>query len=373
LSIAKRLQLCSQIKAGPQLKTNQPSKNMTKRSFKQAFLAVSLTAATMLAQPAFATNYTDTTGDTFPGVGGGGILDIVSVEVNNSISDLIFTVTLGADVVVTDWGKYMIAIDTTVGGDAAGNGWGRPISMSQGMDYWVGTWVDSGNGAELRNWDGAAWQLQLATYNPPAQGLAVSKSGSTVTITVPFAQMGLSIGNSFEFDLVSSGGGGGDGAIDSLANPSQSVANWGDAYDCSTGDLPKIYTLVQPPDPTNRVTFLLDMQVPIALFDADFTSPEGFDTNSDAVYVRGNYGVSNALIQVGSTLFSNTVDVVAPSGATFTYKFYGAPFPSVNGGEEYVNLSCNANRTLQITSMNMSAPLAYWSDRKLTDPNVQVT
>jgi hypothetical protein len=121
------------------------------------------------------------------------------------------------------------------------------------------------------------------------------------------------------------------------------------------------------------VTFLLDMQVPIALFDADFTSPEGFDTNSDAVYVRGNYGVSNALIQVGSTLFSNTVDVVAPSGATFTYKFYGAPFPSVNGGEEYVNLSCNANRTLQITSMNMSAPLAYWSDRKLTDPNVQVT
>jgi hypothetical protein len=42
--------------------------------------------------------------------------------------------------------------------------------------------------------------------------------------------MNLIPGNVIYFDAYSSGGGGGDSAIDSLANPNVSVSNWGDTY-----------------------------------------------------------------------------------------------------------------------------------------------
>lgn len=338
---------------------------MTNRSFKHAVTAAALMAVTALTPSAHAaTTYTDSLGDT---LATDAILDIAAVEVSNNTSDLIFKITLNKANVDPNWGKYMVAFDTVPGGDAAGNGWGRPISMSQGMDFWIGTWVDTAPNGQLWNWTGSAWA-------GGANGSAgVSTNANVVTITVPFANLGLSIGNSFEFDVVSSGGGN-DSAIDSLANPSQTVANWGDPYDCSTNDLPKIYTLIQPPDPTNRVTFLVNMQVPIALYDANFSDPNGFDTNADVVYVRGSFNgwatqATNALIQVGPTLFSNTVDVVAATGATISYKFFGSAFP----GEETPLLACNAARTLTITNATMTAPTAFWSDRQLTDPSVTVT
>jgi hypothetical protein len=44
----------------------------------------------------------------------------------------------------------------------------------------------------------------------------------------------MSIGDTFRFDAYSTGSGGGDSAIDALANPNPSVANWGDAYNSGT-------------------------------------------------------------------------------------------------------------------------------------------
>ncbi|MCU0772630.1 MAG: hypothetical protein MUE94_12810 [Verrucomicrobia bacterium] len=336
---------------------------MTKQSFKHAVFAASLMAATTLTPSALkATVYNDVTGETISVP----IIDIVKVEVSNNIADLIFKIDLNGDVVATDWGKYCIAIDTTGGGDTLGNGWNRPISMSAGMDYWVGSWVDSGNGVQL-------WQY--TTSWATTGGPNISKSGSNVTITVPFSQMGLNIGSNFTFDVVSTGGGGGDSAIDSLANPAQSVATWAGPYDISSYSPLPSYTLVQPPDPTNKVTFLVDMQVPIALWDeGGFPVPlDALDTNNQAVFVRGNFNGWNAsseyaLIQVGPTLFSNTVDVVWPNNGTILYKFYiDTPV------EETTVMSCNASRTLQITSLTMTAPLAYWGDRKTSDPTVNVT
>ncbi len=195
------------------------------------------------AAPVHADLYNDSAGDTFPGVGGGGILDILSVEVTNDATDLYFTFTLGADVEATDWGKYLVIFDTTPGGDPAGNGWARPISMPDGADYWIGSWVDSGNGAELYNYTGT-WNRIEATYDPvPNNDITISKSGSTVTISTPFSNLGLGIGDKFWFDAFSSGGGGGDGAIDSLGNPNQQVADWGEASDAH----PLSYTLIPEP------------------------------------------------------------------------------------------------------------------------------
>ena len=49
--------------------------------------------------------------------------------------------------------------------------------MSSGMDYWLGSWVDSGNGMEVRNWTGARVELVCGDVQPdpdpggPDQGL----------------------------------------------------------------------------------------------------------------------------------------------------------------------------------------------------------
>lgn len=210
------------------------------KSYTRALLGC---ASAALAVNVHAATYNDPTGDTLPTAS---IMDITSVEVNSTATDLIFKINLAGDPVATDWGKYMIALDTTAGGDSAGNGWSRPISMS-GMDYWVGSWVDGGNGAEVRKYTGA-WALQSATYGPNTDNLLVSKDSSSVTVQFAFAGLGLGAGSSFIFDVFSSGGGGGDSAIDALANPAQSVANWGDVYGSQST---LSFTIPQVPEPTS--------------------------------------------------------------------------------------------------------------------------
>lgn len=141
-------------------------------------------------------------------------------------------------------------------------------------------------------------------------------------------------------------------------------------------DLPKGRYLTGDPAPaaTNHVTFLVNMEVPIS----EYPALSGFDTNSggDHLYVRGDFNGWTASapyelfpVAPGSTLYSNKVDVVAYSGATMNYKFFGDAFP----GEESPLLTCGAARTVQINSTDVAAPPAYWSDRQLSDPTNKIT
>ena len=58
-----------------------------------------------------ATTYHDATGDVDPGIGdGSGTLDIVSVEVSHTDSNLVFALTVDGSLAVTDFGKYMIGM-----------------------------------------------------------------------------------------------------------------------------------------------------------------------------------------------------------------------------------------------------------------------
>ncbi|MDC0936887.1 hypothetical protein OAS39_11425, partial [Pirellulales bacterium] len=176
------------------------------RTFTGAFLIAALAAGT-----GSAATYSDATGDLNDGSGGGADftgfthLDIASVEVTNAAADISFSITLVGDILATDWGKYLVGIDVDNGaaGDIAGNGWGRPISMSaDGIDYWIGSWVDSGNGAEQYAWNGASWDLVEATYNaPPDNDISIGTSQFTATVTVPRANLGLGLGDMFWFDV----------------------------------------------------------------------------------------------------------------------------------------------------------------------------
>jgi hypothetical protein len=192
-----------------------------------------------------AATYLDATGETIAG----GNLDISSVDVSHTATALTFKINLLGDPVAIDWGKYLIGIDSIAGGDPAGNGWAKPIGMSSGMDYFVGSWVDSGNGAEIRNWTGAAWNLQSATYSPNPDALGISKDSSSVTLTFDFAGLGLAPGSIFTFDVYASGGGG-DGAVDALGNPAQTIPGpaWTDYY--NSGENVLSYTITAVPEPT---------------------------------------------------------------------------------------------------------------------------
>lgn len=210
------------------------------KTYSKLIAASAITALTLNSQAA---TYLDSTGETISGAH----IDITSVEVNHTATDLIFKINLNGDPVATDWGKYTIGFDTTAGGDSAGNGWARPISMP-GMDYWIGTWADSGNGANLYNFSGV-WNFQSATSGPNTDNLLVTKDSSSLTVQFNYAGLGLTAGSSFLFDVYTTGGGGGDGAIDALGNPAQSVANWGDSY--NSGALVNSYTIPAVPEPTS--------------------------------------------------------------------------------------------------------------------------
>jgi hypothetical protein len=211
----------------------------------QLLFAVGMLA--VINHSAQATLYTDATGENFTAAGGG-ILDISSVEVTDTATDLIFKITLSGDPVATDWGKYMIGINSAPGGDTAGNGWGRPISISDGMDYWVGSWVDSGNGANLWEYTGS-WSQQSQTGGVNPDNLAISKIASPGSVTVSFnyAGLGLSAGDTFTFDVYTSGGGASDGAVDALANSSQTIGDWGNSYNST---LLNSYTITAVPEPS---------------------------------------------------------------------------------------------------------------------------
>jgi len=190
-----------------------------------------------------ATIYNDTVGGNLWGAGVG---DIVSVEVTDDGTNINFKFNVNGDPTIDDYAKYMVMIDSVNGGDNVSNGWNRPIGWGgpsgQGADYWLGSWADWGNGAETYKWNGSTWGgAQDATYS---NGLvSFSKNNNSVTVSTGLSRLGLGAGQTFCFDAFTSGGGGTDGAIDSLGNPNQQIANW-DQYSTAT---PVCYTTTPEP------------------------------------------------------------------------------------------------------------------------------
>jgi hypothetical protein len=222
---------------------------MTRKFRFVAFVAALLS----YAHGASAAFYSDAIFDISPVIGNQPHLDFASANVYNTATNLVFQINLFGNPVATDWGKYLVGIDSITGGDTAGNGWGRPIAMSSGMDFWLGSWVDSGNGMELRTWNGSSWFLQAASYNAIPPLATPTKTTSSVTLTVPLSYLGLVPGNTILFDIYSSGGGGGDGAVDALGNPGVSIGWWSDSY--NSGNNVLSYTVV--PEPTTILMWSL--------------------------------------------------------------------------------------------------------------------
>ena len=154
-----------------------------------------LTALALAALPAGAATYNDATGDFTGGFGG---LDITSVNLNNDATSLNFNINLAGDPTPYNWMNYLVGISKNLFGGVGGNanatgGWGTDIKMSTGgMDYFIGAFPGF-SGYSLKTWDGvSSWSS--------ASG-AASETTSTVSFSVPLASLGLSPGDTFQFDV----------------------------------------------------------------------------------------------------------------------------------------------------------------------------
>jgi hypothetical protein len=175
-------------------------------------------AALAVASSALAgVSYVDEVNDLFDN--GFTNLDISSVNVTNDAENVFITVsTVGFQ----NWTKYMMYFDTGAGGTVS-NGWNRPVILSREIDRYIGSWVDQPNSnAQLWDWNGGAWNLGSTVDNDQSMvGM------NMVTFTVSLGWLGVNVGDTFYFDVATSGGGGNDPGVDHLSRSTPATPGWG--------------------------------------------------------------------------------------------------------------------------------------------------
>lgn len=187
-----------------------------------------VTLLTLAVSAAQATTYTGT------GVADGTTADgdgFNSVVVNNTASTISFTINSSAP--MASYIFYSVEIQYTgLGGSGYSgfsNPWGPAVGISSGENALINTY---GTGASALTYSGGTW-TQNASVGYDAGGTGLNFA----TMTFSLASLGLSVGSSFNFDVVS--------GYTSLANGGPQAA-YG-ALD-NTGYLPESDGLYQPYD-----------------------------------------------------------------------------------------------------------------------------
>lgn len=194
----------------------------------------SIAAISALCSAAAASTYSDFSNDIFDT--SLQHLDILSVTVTNDNNWVYFDIQTAGNLDAPAWGKYMLALDTRAGGaDTSGSGsnaWGRPINLGAQSDFWVGSWADdggSGAGVNFFEYSGG-WNEIDASYT--GNGLISASDADHASgiqrIAISIAALGLSIGDTFGFDAMTSGGGN-DPGIDHLSVQGPATGGWGEA------------------------------------------------------------------------------------------------------------------------------------------------
>ncbi|MFO0860373.1 MAG: PEP-CTERM sorting domain-containing protein [Phycisphaerales bacterium] len=186
---------------------------------KSVFFAAALVAASGVAQAA--TIYNDAENDLFDN--GFSNLDIKSVSMSHDANNVYLSVeTRGYQ----NWTKYMIYMNVSTASDYTGtNAWNRPANLTTNISHYVGSWVDQPNTNQQNwAWDGFSWNMDGGTTNNDQ-----SQTGANiVTFTISRSFLGLMGNGVILFDVGTSGGGGGDPAVDCLSRNTPSTTGWGD-------------------------------------------------------------------------------------------------------------------------------------------------
>jgi hypothetical protein len=185
--------------------------------------------------------YVDASGDIFDSSLSN--IDILNATFSNDATNLYLSVAVNADVATTDWGKYLVFIDSTPsigafsglnGNDPFNNPWNRRVGSPAGIDAFVGSWIDGDAGNLNYTFDGSDWNQNESGMPDLSQA-----ASGIVSWTFSLASLGLSQGDTFYFDVATTGGSNNDPAIDLL---STDVVQPGWGYNSVSG-LNLTYTL----------------------------------------------------------------------------------------------------------------------------------
>ena len=161
-------------------------------------------------------------------------MDLLELYAASDPTYLYVAFTINADIVATDWGKYMVYIDTdnTDNSGATSDAWGRNVVVVNTMhlpEYTVNCWVDSPpfgiDHFQFVPWDGTQWDWGAA--GQPAAAALTGGSPSVIEWSIPWTQLG-SPGGTIYLEVWNTGGGATDNAQDTINNPAEdwNASDW---------------------------------------------------------------------------------------------------------------------------------------------------
>lgn len=178
------------------------------RNFKLA----GIVAAALAATASHAVLFDDANGDVLVPGNPFDHIDIDSVEVTNTLSDITFTLNLVADPVATNWGKYNIVIrnsNASLDTNARNTAWGRNYGLLGGANAFIGSWTDQATNNQQQWTYSGGWNLVSTVTNVA--------NGTSLSFTASLADLGIVVGETIVFDAVTTANGGDDTAVDSLS------------------------------------------------------------------------------------------------------------------------------------------------------------
>lgn len=258
-------------------------------------------------------------------------MDLLNLYVCNDNDFWYFFFTIDANVGTSNWGKYLLYIDTTGNGAGATfDAWGRNVAVvnPNGLpEFSLNGWVDGGGSynaskTQLWAWGGASWS-QVGTA---ADAALVTGAQSAIEWKVSRTALGNPA--TIWCEVYSTGGGGGDNAQDTINDPAD---DW-NATDWSTQAQLFNSTRVDrasgsdttPPTLTSATT--LD-QEPIneilVTFSEAVTAATAQNTANYAVTGGSPVSVTSAVLQSDPTKVKLTLNTGLGYGTSYTVKATG--------------------------------------------------
>lgn len=224
-------------------------------------------------------------------------MDLLSLYVAQDATAYYFAWTINANIVNTNWGKYILYVDTTNDANGAtSDAWGRNVVVQDPHkpEFSVNSWSDVANygtgNIQFWQWNqGTTSWSQNSTIDEAARG-----AGDTSVLEWKVLKSALGNPNSIWVEVYSTGGGDNDNAQDTINDPAEdwNASNWSD-----------------------QATLLNSTQFPAPVTDLVVTFPGGY---VEAAGLGGNWDPGNLNTQAndanGDQVWKFTTDSI-PAGS----------------------------------------------------------